>query len=43
MDFRGKIIEELNKRIDERSNLEDFDAEFALQNFLEWFMEEFIY
>lgn len=39
----NKIIEELNKRIDNANNVEEFDVAFALENFLEWYFENYIY
>jgi hypothetical protein len=39
----GKIIEELTERINDARNIDNHDEAFALENFLEWFMESFVY
>ena len=36
---RAKILEELNERIQEAKNLDDYEAVFALENFHQWFIE----
>lgn len=40
---KEKIIEELNKRIDDAKNAEEYDVSFALENFYEWFFENYVY
>ena len=40
---RAKIIDELNERIQDATNLDEHDAVFALENFREWFFEYYVY
>lgn len=40
---KTKVIEELNKRIDDAKNLDEHEAVFALENFYEWFFENYVY
>lgn len=45
MDFKSKseIVKELNSRIDSSRNRDEYDEAFAYENFLEWFLERFVY
>lgn len=40
---RGRIIDELNERIQDAENADDNDVAFALTNFYEWFLENYVY
>lgn len=40
---RDKIIEEISRRIENANNIDNYDVEFALENFLDWFNENYVY
>lgn len=39
----AKIIDELNRRIEEAEDNEDVEVADGLKDFYEWYVEEFIY
>ena len=41
--YRDKITEELQERIQDARNIDNHDEAFALENFYEWFLESFVY
>jgi hypothetical protein len=40
---KEQIIEELNNRIVNAENIDNYEAKFALENFFEWYKERFVY
>jgi hypothetical protein len=39
--WHEKVIEELQERIRDANNLDEFDVVFALENFMQWYKETF--